>query len=240
MSTDAEVFDPSAKPLNDQELKIAIRDNVCEHREFVKAQVDPALSDQEVAILAYKFLEAPLMLPDNELFYGWVKVRGAHNNWESAQKYSEQILKYHDSKNKNRIVKMGVWVPLSSSKLLTKETVTVAESEWQKEQIKGLEREKEMIKEIRDREEKLKQGIDQFEENSLDYYIMKKVTLAENQHTLERAMDTVKNCRKNLNTLVPEIEKMEKEHPEYVEEALPKYNKERVEAGLESVTSFEK
>jgi len=240
MTTDAEVFDPSAKPLDVKELAIAIRDNICVHREFIKAKIDPTIVDQDVGAFSFKYLQAPFILPDGELFYGWMKFRGSHRSVDDATDYLKELLKFHDSKSKNRVYKAGAWVPLTSSKLLSKEFHTFSEDKWRINEQESIERQRKEIKEIRQREEQLKQGIGQFEEGSLDYYIMKKVTLSENEYTLERALTTVKECRKNMNPLVEHIELLEKEHPEYIDQALNKYNEERVDAGLENVPSFSK
>lgn len=231
--------DPNAKPLSLEELNVALRDNVNVHREFIKQHTDPPIDGQDWSLVSFRFLQTPLMLPDNELFYGWVKLRGNYSTDGEAEKRAEHLLQYFDSQNKNRIVKTGAWVPLTSSKLLTKEFHEFSDQRFKQKIIEAEKKQQEEIKQVREREEKLKQGIDQFDEDSLDYYIVKKVSLAENEYTLEQALKRVKECRSNLDRLNEEIERLEKEHPEYIEEALPKYNEERKDAGLEEVVSFQ-
>lgn len=235
---DKEVLNPAAKPLSPEELKFAIRDNICVHREFIKSHFDPTIPSQQAGVVAFKFLENPLMLPDNELFYGWYKVRNACSNEAEAQTFATELLKTHDSKTKNRIIPIGHWVPLTSSKLFTKQFNEFSDQSFRQNIIDSENREKEAVKEIRAREEKLTKGISQFDENSIDYYIMKKVTLAENEHTMERAVKTVKETRRNISELTECIEKLDAKFPGYKNESLSVYNKERRDAGLEQVSSF--
>lgn len=238
MSIDSAVYNPNAKPLDKQEFEIALRDNVNIHREFIRERIDPKIPDQTVGLMSFKFLKNPLVLPDDELFYGWYKIRGNFRDDDAASKYAAELLKDHDSKNKIKIGDVGVWHHLTSSKLLTKEHKEIAVDEWNKQKQLEDEKMNKQLKEIQEREKKLKSGIDEYEPGSLDYYITKRVSLAENEFRFEQAMKTVRECRKNVENLKPEIEKMENDHPSYLKDALPKYNKERVDAGLEEVRSF--
>lgn len=238
MSLPKDVYDPSAKPLDPAELGVALRNNQTTHREFIREQVDQRIADQEWGNIAFNFLETPLMLPDNQPFYGWFKLRGAFPNEDQAVKHIERLLQYHDSKSKNWTVPMGKWVPLTSSKLLTKQFHEVSNDEWRKNEAKTLAREREQIAEIRAREEQLKKGVTEYTEDSLDYYITKKVTLAENEYTQKRAKETLRQTEKNLDSLRKELAELDTKYPEHKKQALGRYNQEREAAGLEAVKNF--
>lgn len=238
MTTHREVYDPNAQPLNPEELKIAIRDNINHHREFVRSHVDPKIPTQEVSAESYQFLETPLILPDGGLLYGWVKHRGGHSSWDIADKHCSQILKFEDSKSKNVISPIGSWVALTSSKNLTQQFHELSDSEFRKNEQCNKEKEAEKIRQIREREETLKAGISEFAEDSLDYYVVQKVSLAENEYTLEQAMKRVKEARKNIDLLTDRIKTLDQKNPEHKKNALSRYNKERNDAGLDEVRAF--
>lgn len=236
---DRDVHNPSAKPLDFSELKIAFRDNVCVHREFIKDHIDPPLSGQEFGVVSFKYLETPLMLPDKELFYGWFKLRGNYPTEDSAVERAKTILQHQDSKSKNKIMKCGAWIPLTSSKILTTEFQEFSDNTYYQKVLDERKKEKEQVAEIKRREEELKKGIDQFEPDSLDYYVTKKVTISQNKYHLEKALEQVKECRENMNKLEKEMAKLDEEHPEYASQALTQYNKKRDESGLSEVKSFD-
>jgi len=238
---DKDVFDPNAKPLDARELDLAFRNNVCTHREFIKSHIDPPILGQTYALASYKFLDITRelkILPDGEPLYGWVKLRGNYATEEEAQKAAKDLLQGQDSKSKIQIYRVGGWTPLTSSTLLTKQFDEFSDQQWRQKMIDDKKKQEQQIKEIREREEQLKQGIDQYTEDSLDYYVMKKVTLAENQYTMDRAMKTLKETRKNINDLEKEIEELDSKYPDHKKNALEQYNKERREAGMEEVSSF--
>lgn len=240
MSTHKDVYNPAAAPLNPQDLGIAIRDNINHHREFVRSYTDPKIDAQQFAVVSYQFLETPLMLPDGGLFYGWVKYRGGCPSEQAAQEHAVQLLKFEDSKSKNTIFPVGSWCALTTSKQLTKEFHEFSEQEFRQNEQKRKEKEAEEIREIRAREEKLKAGISQYAEDSLDYYITQKVSLAENEYTLKQAMNRVKEARKNIDTLTERLESLDKKYPDHKNNALARYNQERTDAGMDTVKDWGK
>lgn len=238
MSLPKDVYDPSAKPLDQAELKVALRNNATSHREFIRANVDQPIADQDWGDIAFNFLETPLILPDNQPFYGWFKLRGSYPNEDSAVKYIERMLQHHDSKSKNWAVPVGKWVPLTSSNMLTKQFHEVSNDEWRKNEQTTKQKEKEQIADIRTREEKLKAGTEQYEEDSLDFYITKKVGMAEVEYTAKRAADTLRQAEKSLEKIKKTISSLDAKYPEHKKNALAKYNEERVAAGLDPVKEF--
>lgn len=237
-TTDGDVKNPIAQSLNPDELKVAIRDNVCNHREFIRDDRDREIKEQQVGIVSFKFLETPLQLPDGELFFGWYKLRGNHPDEQTATAEATNILKHYDSKSKNKLIQVGAWSHLTSSKMFTKEFTEYSENQFLNRIKKEEAEQKEQVEQIRAREKKLSEE-QEFDPESLDYYITKNVSLSHNEYTLKKALERVKQCRKNIDTVSAELKRLDKKYPQHKEDALGRYNEERVAAGMEPVKSFE-
>ena len=199
--------------------------------------VDPPIQGQHLGLLSFMIFKEPRNLRNGMPVYGFVKLRGNWSDYSQAKFEASKIIREVDSKYVIRITQMGAWVPITEEDAFVKEKLDVkmrkGEISLRDEAVKENEAECRRIqREIREREEDVKAGDIYDDPTSLRFYSMRRVTEL-------RLMDTRVNLIRQLNSykmilrkVQKETKRLERDHPEYIDQWIDCYNKERRKAGI--------
>jgi hypothetical protein len=236
--------EPGRPSLTNQEYKAATslktKDFISlEFPRTMKLHTDPPLPGQYVSLVT--FIPSKQAVPDPEGCYGVMKIRGVFDNVNKADKYSEYLIRDHDSYGIYDFVWVGKPFPVmkdnSMYRLQTKEVDirtkinnTIKEDLKEKKEI-----DKQQMSEVQERHKQLMSDVaDNKEQNfdDLDFYVQmktKRANLLYRDDDLKQRMDEGK---KLLIQLEKELRDLEKQHPEYKEQFLKKYKDACSTAGI--------
>jgi hypothetical protein len=228
------IRDPLHRPLTEQETKAAVKDLVVEYPQVLRGDRDKAVVQQTYGIVSFLLLKEPSKTSNGKRCHGFIKLRGNHGDKNLCVNEAARIVREQDSKNKNRIVEVGVWYPITDDDG-TAEMVDVREDVSQEEDRKRREairqREEEsarIIKEIKEREEEIKNSKDlNDDKDSLDYYTMKYVTWLELKSNVDRFRAKMDDLEKKWKETRKILAEMDGSHPEFNKVWIDHYNQER-------------
>lgn len=217
--------------------KAAVEGQVIEYPQVVRSNEDPPISGQAFGNLSFMLFKEPRMFRGKPI-YGYVKLRGNHNDDKSARFDAYRIIRTVDSKFQIRIAKVGVWVPITENDSVVQELYDVRENTEEKhirdEAVKEREAEqRRLAREIKEAEEALKTKGDIYDKpESLEFYTMKRVT----EMRLVESADAYKRKLEDINKLISEthvfLRTLEQNYPQYADEWLECYNAERRKTSL--------
>ena len=232
-------FHPDYPPINTQDDvgKAVVAGQAVEYPQVVRNMVDPPVIGQIFGNLSFMLFKKPRMFRDKPI-YGYVKLRGNHQDDKSARFDAYRIVREVDSKFQVRIAQVGTWVPITDNDGVVKELYDVREGDEEihirDEAVKERESEARRItRELQEAEEALKTGDDIYDKpESLDFYTMKRVTemrVAEAVQIQQRKLDEL---RKTLVETHMILHRLEIPNPQYSSEWVDNYNRERAKTSL--------
>lgn len=237
-------YDPDAEPLTHNESTLALKDKVSMYREVVRSGADPPFPSQAFHNISFLLFKKPRNLADGSPVYGLFKCRGAHPTEASAKLHCRKILREVDSHNQIRIAPAGVWVAITESNSVCGDLLDVDVNKTQTEEdndkfqlrTQGIkdreEKQRGIIRQLREREEQLKNDDLYNDDESLDFYTMKRVTemrLTENINAMAQKLKEMKTIRDRVRST---LKTMESNHSEYNESWILRYNEKRTESGI--------
>ncbi len=228
--------DSSRKPLDNEQLKLAKKDLV--HKEYLELKYprtrsirdDPQLSGQNIAV--YSFFPSKGAKPDSDGCYGVIKFRGNFRNVDDADDWAEHLLRNHDSLAEYSFVRVGQDIPLMKDNSIYCEETREIDTQQQVQKTT-----KEYYKEQRDKEKMQKQEIEQKQkmllnpstadqqalQDDIDFYI----TLRNKEASARKLLDDCKKAMEQAQTVldktIPEMKTIEETHPDWIEEAVKRY-----------------
>jgi len=210
----------------------AVNGQIITYPKVVRKEKDPEDPDGFTHhIMTFNLYTEPKVLRDGSKIYGMYKIRGCKKSVEECTARAEEIVLKVDSKNMNRIVPNGYWAPITESSMVIQDKKDVGEQQSMYGDAVRAAQEKEYqaMKELRDREEKLRDDkLDPYHnKEAIEFYIMERVVdnnLTKEINKYRTILDSL-TAKRRLAWRV--IKKIESIHPEYREEWLDVYNKER-------------
>lgn len=231
-------YDPNAPPLTDEEMKSALPSLTNTFRKVTRDKVDPP-SQFPFMNISFMLLKEP-----HEGVYGFFKPRGCYMTEEEAALGAEKTIKYVDSCFIIHTSHMGRWNPITNDKKYSKDRmdvkteqdeITLRNRALHQESLKN----QELKRELEERKEMVKtQSVksDDFDPESLEYYIKLVVGCKETQGYIRQGEEKLEKLRKTVSERLGTLSELNKRHPEYEKEWLNVYNKTRESVGLTPVT----
>lgn len=231
------VFDPNAPHLTDEQTKSAMESNVVRsYPKVVRHKVDPPITGQLITNVSYMLLKQP-----QDGVYGFLKIRGTHGSDKDALQDAERIIKCVDSCSTIHQAHVGYWIPITNNEKYTLEKMDVKTQEndialRDKATKENAQKNDEMKRQLQERKEKLETDTKNPEDpESLDYYTKQRVSKMELQKYIKNGEEKMKTLKTSLKKANKRIEKLNKKHPDYVKQWLPRYNEERIKVGLNEI-----
>ena len=197
--------------------------------------VDPPIPNQEWALFSFKLLPKPV-----NGVYGFLKFRGAFPTEEAYLNHAKNIIQGVDSKHRLFPYRHGQWFPITTNDEFVKEEYEVSEQDelsriYSNKDKEDNQKEMRKVRETQERERMLREESkrEHADTDSLRYYAHKTMEI-ENINTW---LETVRKRKRDLlNALYKnkdEIERLNKEHPEYIEQVEKEVEKIKKGVGLE-------
>lgn len=230
---------PGYPPLKAEDAvgKAAVEGQLWHYPRVVRTMVDPPLPGQRIGCLSFMLFKEPRKLQNGMPVYGYVKLRG---NWadDSQGKFeASKIVREVDSKYVIRLAPVGAWVPITEEDSFVKEKLDVKmhkdEVCLRDQAVKEKEADQRRImREIREREDEAKSGDIYDDSTSLTYYSMRRVTELRLMEARENILRQLDSYGTTLRKVQKETKRLERDHPEYIEDWIDCYNAERRKAGI--------
>lgn len=230
----ADWYQPDAPPFTKEEREDA------EEGQLVYPKIVRKLKDDPVPHQGYSiisFMKLPEVVNGVSHF---AKCRGSYNTEDEAAEAARELVRTTDSLFKMNITKTGTWVPVTTVGYAEVEDV-VAEDEKQQENadkivgkaVKEAEKKhKKIARELDERKKLIEEGDSDIHEESLEYYIQRKVSFITNTEWVKEAKKRYDQCLKNREKMSAEIAKLDEKFPEYSQKWLATYNEERAKSGF--------
>jgi len=233
-------LDQDAPPLNDQEIKEAMKElNVTafveRFRSLERKYTDPLMEMQQIGLVS--FVPAKGAKPNDQGVYGFAKLRGNFATPENANERASLLIRTVDSYHQIYHTFVGRPFPLTTSSDYSKEVSRVdlqkETSDAIKEDVK-LKRQKEQqeIEEIKNKEKELLADVAKTQEDMDDHYTTLRVKKAQLVWTYS---ETDKKMRQMCGLIAKarkEIEELDASNPELKTVYFNKYMDARRKAGL--------
>ena len=196
---------------------------------------DPCIFNQNIGL--FSFIPAKNATPNKNGVYGFIKLRGNFASPPEANQKAEELIRNVDSYHQIYHCYVGKPCPLT---LTSKFSAEVTEIDIRKEATEAIstsikskkEEEKRSIQEIKEREEKLIEESKREEIDPQDEYITLRVKLAQLSFTYLEHQRKLIEIKDIIIRTRDDIEKKNKEFPEFKEMYYEKYMKARRDAGI--------
>ena len=240
-------LDASSPHLNKDELKEAKAELVNDaftkltFPKTARFRVDPPINQANYYCL-HSFTPSPGAKADDDGCFGVVKFRGAFGTLEEADSWAEHLIRTVDSLHEIHIGYVGREFPLTLDPMYFETTHEVnmkkKMDDVAKSHVKAA-REKEAmdIDNLKKRERELLESSKQSHEDmltSLDHYIALKVKRANILVVRDETMKKLDAYMKTKDEIEEELKALDEAHPEYKDEALPKFQKSLDDVGIKS------
>jgi hypothetical protein len=260
-------MDPYCPPLTKEETTAAVGELVVPigkisgipYPKVLRTKIDKPILNQQIGLISFFFFKTPFIHIGEEgvetKVFGYFKLRGNHNDKETAEVASAGIIKEQDSTNKILLAPIGHWIPLTSSDEFIKEKVNVStdkEDKTQRDDLKLKDVDKDRnnsIKELKKREEEIRkeqkridkqlrkrikklQKPDDGSKTTLKYYTGRRVTEMTLWEQKQIYLKKIQEIDEKINLVRTEAHLIDEQFPTYREMWLEKYNKKRREVGV--------
>jgi hypothetical protein len=212
-------------------------------RKFLKVErryADPVEPMQRIGL--FSWVPAKGATPDENGFYGMVKLRGNYPTDQEASERAETLIRTVDSYHQIYHAYVGRPMPCTTSSDFSESANEVdlrkAMTQAVSSSIKNKKKtESQQIREIEDREKELLTESKKEDEDPVDFYTTLRVKKAQVTWTY---LETQKKMEEMKNIIIKtreQIEELEKEDSKYKEEYFKKYCDARAESGLSNSTN---
>jgi len=236
-------FPPLSRDLIGQ---AAINGQIIEYPRISRQKSDPPIPSQSFGCYGLKLFSSPRKLSNGKSVYGFIKLRGCFPDQYVSRSKMENIVLDVDSYNLNFIGPVGEWLPITEETSFCREVMNVEKVDEIKKTERKLEEDKNktrerILQEMREREKELLEKPDPNDnENGLDFYTMKKVTLLSLEQEQKKLLtQTLPNIQEKILFISKKIEELDNSHPQHKKMWIDNWNKERVKAGIPPYTEPE-
>ena len=230
---------PGYPPLKAEDSvgQVVIEGQMSYYPKVVRTMEDPPIPGQCFSLISFMLFKEPHKLRNGSPIYGYLKTRGNWATNSQAQFEASKIIREVDSKYTIFVAKTGAWVPISEESAFVKEILDIKikgnEFSIRDEVVKEKEaKQRQIQREIREREEELKQGDIYDDKLSLTYYSMRRVTELRLMESRDKQIRNIDSTKINLMKVQKELKLLERNYPEYIDQWIDRYNKERSGAGI--------
>lgn len=227
------------KSLEGIEAEAAVNGQLVKYRQVIRSDCDRTIYGQTVGLLSFNLFKTPVVNSQTgKPIYGFVKIRGNWRDVNEATANGADIIKNVDSKFKIHLAPVGQWVPISEDISFIQEQIDVKMKEQDialRDQAARdkIAEQKKIAAELVEAEERLKNGGDVYDDQeSLDFYTMKRVTLHKLQEERDKYIAHLKTIQTKLSETVELLKTLEESHPNYESEWNDNYNKELGRVGI--------
>jgi hypothetical protein len=234
---------PTHPPLEGEIGEAAVNNQLLQYPKVVRSNKDTPISKQHTGLVSFMILKEPKKLANGSPLYGFFKLRGNWADQEQAESKGARIVREQDSKYKIRVVDVGEWLPLTDDDNLVKKNVNVnldaTDEERQRELAVREEQSKQnrIMKELKERQEEVQNARDYNDDKEgLDFYTMKRVVWLRMQENIMLLRNQISQLEGKLEGTRQTLRDLDLAHPEYAEEWIGNYNKERRKGGIPDYT----
>ena len=224
----------STHELNDDQLNHAAKDLIVKFPKIERLPKDPPIAGQLYGAYSFKLLPKPV-----NGVYGFLKFRGAFNTLDEFEKHARAIIKSYDSKHHIFPFKTGEWAPITVNEDFVKEVLSVKENDeivdiFNNRQTEEQKSEAQKVKEVKDRERILMEQArkKEVDKSTIEYYTQKLMSIEQVESWLDTLRKRKRQMRRALMDYKSEVDRIEKEHPEYKEKYLEERKRILGEIGL--------
>lgn len=233
---------PDYPPLaNDLVGKAAVNGQIVNYPQIVRSKQDDPIPNQSMSCMSFMLFKEPRKMRNGKYAYGFIKNRGNWAGEDQALRHATRVVKEQDSKFRVLLAPVGSWMPITDAIQVADEQIDVREKDEEIHLRDEAQREKDrerrrIMREIREREEELKKGDIYDDPESLTYYSMRRVTEVKLREAAENQARQIEATRENIVKVQKELKKLERIHPEYIDQWIDRYNVERRKAGIPDYT----
>lgn len=231
--------DPTYPPLTGKEAIAAVQNQILEYPQIVRSKTDEPISEQHFGLISFVLLKQEAQTKDGKKIYGFFKLRGNWASPEQAQSKGARIVREQDSKHKIRVANVGHWLPLCEDNSLVKQNIGVNLEDTDEEEIRRKaevqteNKKRQVMREMKEREEEIKNAKDLNEdEESLDHYTMKRVVWMRMRENMQQLRTQTESLDEKYEEVREILRKLDDAHPNYEDEWIENYNKERRKSGI--------
>lgn len=248
----ADVLDPDAKDLTEEEVKEYFHDSYRMGRVFIKDNLDPvyvknkdgdivadANASRPWVIVCEQLLKQPLAIDGNmdDVLYGYRKIRGPFRDEEEALTVATKIFSSHDSYSRMNIVPVGSVQPIRTGDKTDKEDEIIA---TYREEIESKQDEEDnFVYQQRQAEKRARQVNEEKDDSTtLAYYTKIQLRLHAAERKKKRAEESIRDAERVHADSQKIIEEMDEKYPNYRGESLEYYQDVMVDHGMDKPESF--
>lgn len=244
-------YNPLRRDLTPDEISQATSDLLIKYpTEFTKP-TDDVIVGQTVGLVSFALSKEPIKSSvTGKNCHGFIKIRGNHPDAETAIQKAQNIVKTQDSKFKILAIPVGQWIPITDDEKLVKEMVDVPDDGTDSPQLRSEtanQKKKEMDRKAREfqeqeddrkrkeialRAQELQKPDYGADPESLENYVMKRVTQQALYDQLQKDINTVKERMQKYLECRMILENIESYHPDFPDRWVERYNQERLKAGI--------
>lgn len=232
------IVDPYADALTGREGRDACQDLIKCYPRVIRSGDDPRIPSQDCALVSFNLFNEPKRTSGDKPILGFFKVRGCGSE-DQVRHQAVKIIKEADSVHPVMVCRVGVWHPLTTDLEFVKEELSVhTEAE---EEVFRTESRSKVQDELRRKKEELEARVKRqtdtstdigADNTSLEYYTIKRVGEVSVKGAIEELLVKLEEWKTVLANHHKEIVEIEKDHPEYDEQWIAKYNLKRKDGYL--------
>lgn len=216
-----------------------------EYPMLVRSEIDPPVDNQYFGAISFVLADEPRKLSNGSIIYGLAKLRGNWADADLAKQGCTKIIRTTDSKYPTKIAPVGKWIPIIKGNAFTKENIDVPVDDERVSKEKVLEelkkkREKEKADFDKRIEELKNEGDLTSDSDSLKFYITRRQAFMFLVNQEEEEIKKLEDIRQKIKKASLDVIDLEKTHPEYNDQWLEVYNKERASIGAQPFVEDEK
>ena len=226
----------STNQLNDEQTEAAFKELVVKFPRVERLPVDPPIAGQNTGLFSFKLLPKPV-----NGVYGFLKFRGAFANDAEYEAHAKNIIRTIDSKHHLWPYPQGRWLPITTNEDFVKDVLEVSQQEelaniYNQRETEEQKKKAQQVREIKSRERKLMEEIQRTEPDkaSLDYYAQQVMKVQQLESWLEMMRTRKRQMIKALRAGQEEIDRVEKESPEYKDQVDEKIKSIKESAGIDA------
>lgn len=237
--------DIKAEPLNASETAAAVSDlfSPVKFRSVNRKLVDPA-KPGEPRFALFSFAKSAGSTADKDGFFGVAKIRGVFYTEAEAANRAEEIIREVDSSNSIFTAICGQPFPIvdrGHSAELTEIDVSKKTEKIISDNVKAKRKaEEKEIREIEERRQELMNddGTIKESDNPEDAYVQKRLKLAQLRYNIKEHRSKAEQCEEMEKETVKDLIDAQKDHPEYEENYIKRYQAARRKANIPEDTDF--
>lgn len=228
--------------LTDPQVESAKQELIVKFPKVERLPVDPPIAGQSWGLFSFKFLPKPV-----KGVYGFLKFRGAFSNENDYEKHAENIIRTVDSKHRIWPYQAGRWMPITTNEEFATETLEIDQQDelkriYNQQETNEEKNAKQNVREIQNREKKLREEAAKkyTDTSTIEYYAQKTMSIQQIESWLQMVRQRKRQLLKALHDTKEELERIESEHPEYIDQVEETIRQIKEEIGLDPDAPIDK